>query len=127
MAATANIVIADGQTTPQNVTFAPERASPELSSFVDRSSGVSFRFRRLSVRNQAANGKMKTNLQLSLPIFGTLPSGSQGIVYTLRAKLDIELPDGCTDAERKDLYALFKNSLDNTLVRGALRDLDPIY
>lgn len=130
MAQAAAIVLADGQTTPANVTFTPEQVTPQLTTFVDRSTGVSARFRRLSLRYVPVTGngkRTKTSLDASLPIWGVLPSGSNGVVYTLRGGSYFELPDGCTDAERKDLFAFIVNGLANTLLKGALRDNDPLY
>lgn len=129
MAQAASIVIADGQATPANVTFTPESVTPALSRFVDRATGVASKFRRLNVRFTMPTAK-KAGMQevaISLPVWGTLASGAQGLLYTLRARVAYELPDGCTDAERKDLHALTVNSLNNALVRGSIRDLDPLY
>lgn len=125
MAQAANVVIADGAAV--NVTFSPESVTPALTGFVDRTSGVAVRFRRLSVRYNANSKGVVTSLKVAIPIWGTLPSGADGVVRTLRGTVELELPDGCTDAERKDLFAFVSNGLGNTLVRGALRDLDPLY
>lgn len=130
MAQAAALVINDGQATPVAVTFTPESVTPELSTFVDRSSGVAARFRRLSNRYQPATASLKrtrTALSVSAPIWGTLPSGASGVIYTLRGKVDFDFPENCTDAERKDMYAFVLNSLSNTLLRGSLRDNDPLY
>lgn len=129
MAQAASIVINDGQATPVATTFAPESVTPGLSSFADRTAGIALGFRRLRVSNSFANGKTVVNrskLSVELPIVSTV-NGVATVAYTLRANLDIILPDGATDAQRKDLYAFLKNALANTLVQGALRDLDPLY
>lgn len=130
MAQATSIVLADGQTTPVNTTFTPEQISPAYSAFVDRSTGVATRFRRLVVRydpSKASRPYTKTTFDVSLPVYGTLPSGANGIIYTLRARGEYQLPDGCTDAERKDLLAFVKNGLANSLILGAVRDNDPLY
>lgn len=129
MAQATSLVIADGQATPVNVTFSPESVTPSLSRFVDRTSGVASKFRRLNVRFNMPTAKKpgQEELAISVPVWGTLPSGAQGVVYTLRSRLILELPDGCTDAERKDLYAFTTNAMSNALVRGSMRDLDPLY
>lgn len=122
--------LADGQATPVNITFSPERVTPELSTFVDRSSGIAARFRRLSARfNPATNGRKsnKAQLNISIPVVGVMASGQTGVIYTLRSTISYELPDGCTDAERKDLHALTVNALGQALLRGVMRDLDPLY
>lgn len=130
MAQAAAIVINDGQATPVATTFTPEQVTPQLSTFVDRSTGVAARFRRLSIRfdpSTNASKRNRTGLSVSIPVWGTLPSGASGVLYTLRAKLDMDLPENSTDAERKDLHAFVLNALGNTLVRGAIRDIDPLY
>jgi len=125
MAQATSVVLADGASV--NVTFTPESVTPALTGFVDRSSGVAVRFRRLTVRYNTNAKGVTTGLKVALPIYGVLPSGADGIIRTLRGTVELELPDGCTDAERKDLYAFVSNGLSNALVRGALRDFDPLY
>lgn len=130
MAQAAAIILADGQTTPVNVTFNPEKVTPDVSTFVDRATGVASRFRRLTTRFLPAGNNRtvtRTALDVSIPVWGTLTSGAQGVLYTLRAKVEYSLPDGCSDAERKDLHAFVVNGLGNTLIRGNVRDLDPMY
>lgn len=129
---TGPIVLADGQATPVNTNFYPEEIAPTLSTFVDRSSGISMSYRRLSIRQErnkgSANAKYQRGaIQVSYPVWGTLPSGATGVKYTLRANIQVDLPDGCTDAERKDIYAFAKNALANAWVIGSLRDYDPLY
>lgn len=129
MAQAAAIVINDGQATPVATTFAPEQVTPVLSTFADRASGVAASFRRLKVSTAFANSKSKVNrakLSVEIPV-ASVVNGVTTVAYTLRANLDIILPDGATDAQRKDLLAFLKNSLANALVQGALRDLDPLY
>jgi len=129
MAQAANIVLANGQATPANVTFSVEDVKSGIASFADRSSGVASRFARLTVRyaGPSAGKAGKTVYSVSMPIYGVLPSGANGILYTLRGNVELQLPDGCTDAERKDLYAFVRNGLANTLVQGNMRDYDPLY
>jgi hypothetical protein len=129
MAQATSIVLADGQATPANVTFAPEKVTPDVSTFVDRATGIASRFRRLTTRFKPSQngGQNQAAFEVSIPSWGTLPSGATGVVYTLRASVQLKLPDGCTDAERKDLYAFVKNGLANTLIQGNCRDLDPLY
>lgn len=129
MAQAAAISINDGQATPVAITFNPESVTPGLSSFADRTSGIALAFRRIKVSNSFANGKTKVNrskLSIEFPVTQSV-NGITSVAYTLRANLDIILPDGATDAQRKDLYAFAKNALSNALIQGALRDLDPLY
>lgn len=129
MAQAASLVISDGAATPVAITFAPESVTPALSIFADRLTGISSAFRRIKVANAFASGKSVVNrskLSVEYPVTSSV-NGVTSVAYTLRANVDIILPDGSTDQQRKDLYAFLANALSNTLVRGALRDLDPLY
>jgi len=129
MAQAAAIVLNDGQATPVAVTFAPEAVTPALSSFSDKSAGVSLGFRRVKISNTFANGKSVVNrarMDVELPVTQTV-NGIVSQAFILRARVDFILPDGATDANRKDIFAFTKNALSNALVQGALRDLDPLY
>lgn len=127
---TGAIVLNDGQATPVAVSFYPEQVTPAISTFVDRASGIATQYRRLSIRfdpSKSARADTRAELNVSIPVSGTLPSGATGILRTLRATMKFQLPDGCTDAERKDLFAFAKNALANALVTGVVRDYDPLY
>lgn len=129
MAQAAALSILDGQATPVAVVFTPESVTPALSSFADRSAGISLAYRRIKVSSSFANGKSRVNrnkLSVELPVT-SLVNGITMVASTLRANIDVILPDSATDAQRKDLYAFTVNALANTLIRGALRDLDPLY
>lgn len=129
MAQASNITINDGQATPVAKTFNPEAVTPSLSTFVERTAGIAAGFIRLSVSTLFSNGKRTTNrarFNVALPITAVV-DGNTVVVRTLRANCDVILPDGCTDAERKDLYAYLYNGLNHTLIKGAVRDLDPLY
>lgn len=129
MAQASAITINDGQATPVATTFNPVAVTPALSSFADRSAGIALGFRQLQVRNTFASGKSTVNrsrFDVAIPVTQTV-NGVTTVAYTLRAKVEFILPDGSTDANRKDLYAFVSNGLTNTLIRGAMRDLDPLY
>jgi hypothetical protein len=129
MANAAPIVINDGKATPAAVTFNPEDIATGNASFVDRTPGVATAFRRVSVQYKPARGAATVNrgtLNIEMPVT-TLVNGITQVAYVLRAKVDVYLPVASTVAERNDLYAFLQNGLGNALVRGAVRDLDPIW
>lgn len=129
MPAAAALTINDGQATPVAVTFSPESVTSDVATFADRSAGVAIGFRRVNISNKFASGNSKVNrakLSIDYPVT-TLVNGVTTVAYTLRATVDVILPDQATDAERKNLYAFLSNGLANTQLRGALRDLDPLY
>lgn len=125
----AAIVLADGQATPVNVTFSPERVSPDLSTFSDKSGGVAIGFKRLTLSTLFTNSKRKVNrsrLAIDLPVISVV-NGVSVVAYTLRANVEIILPDASTDADRKNLYAFLYNGLNHSLIKPALRDMDPLF
>lgn len=129
MAAATSIVLADGQTTPVNVTFAVDNVAPGVAKFSDRSTGIAAFFRRLTVAYSGASSQRKTaraSYDVAMPVTASV-NGVTMVVRTLRAKVEFIIPDESTDAERKDLHAFVANGLANSLIRGNLRDLDPIY
>jgi hypothetical protein len=129
MAQAAPIVINDGKATPVATTFGPEEVAVGQASFVDRTPGVSLGFRRLTVQFKPARGASKVNRGkyfVEMPVTQTV-NGITSAAYTLRATVDVILPDQSTVAERNDLFAFLQNGLSNALVRGAVRDLDPIF
>lgn len=129
MGQAAAIVINDGQATPVAVTFNPEKVTPEASVFADRTSGIALAFRRLRLTFSPANAQRPTNrasFEVTYPVTAVV-NGVTTVAFTLRGKMELTLPDGSTDAHRKDLYAFMSNALSNALVRGNLRDLDPLY
>lgn len=129
MANAAPIVINDGKATPAAVTFNPEDISTGDASFVDRTSGVALGFRRVKVQYKPAKGRASVNrgtFDIEMPVTTTV-NGITTVAYVLRAKADVYLPVASTVAERNDLYAFLQNGLVNALVRGTIRDLDPIW
>lgn len=129
MAAIAPITINDGQATPVAVTFSPENQTPGAFTFVDRTAGVAVGFRRLSISNKFAVGGALVNrakYAVEYPVTAVV-NGITTQAYVLRANIDVILPVASSDAERKNLFAFVVNGLQNTLVRGAVRDLDPLY
>lgn len=125
----AAIAIQNGAATPATVTFSPESVTPQLATFADRSTGVANAFQRLTLATAFVGGNKivnRTILSFALPVT-TIVENATVVKRVMRAKLELTLPDGATDAERKDLYAFVKNALSNPSVTATLRDLDPQY
>lgn len=129
MANAAQITIKNGAATPADVVFAPESVQSDVASFVDRTPGVAIGFRRLTTTYKPAKGTSRVNRSkyaIEMPVTSTV-NGITSVAYVLRATVDVILPDQSTVAERNDLYAFLQNGLSNPLVRGVLRDLDPVW
>lgn len=126
---TGPLTIANGAGTPVNKSFAPERVAPELSSFVERSAPASAGYVRLSVGLNPATSQRPTNripVRLDHPVLQTA-NGVSTVAYVGRFVGEFIIPDQMTSAERADLHAFAANALDNALIKGAIKDLDPLY
>ena len=126
---TGPLSINNGAGTPVAKSFAPERVSPDLSTFTERSAAVSAGFSRLSIGYSPASSKRTTNrvdVKLDLPILSTV-NGVSTVAYVGRFQGYFVIPDVMTAAERADLRAFVANALDNAAVMGVVKDLDPLY
>lgn len=126
---TGALSINNGAATPVAKSFAPEAVAPTMSTFTERSAGVSAGFIRLSVGLSPASSKRASNrvdLSLDLPVLSTVNGVSQ-VAYTARFKGYFVLPDQMTAAERADVAAFVANALDVTSIRNVIKDLDPLY
>lgn len=126
---TGALSINNGAATPVAKSFAPEAVAPTMSTFTERSAGVSAGFIRLSVGLSPASSKRASNrvdVSLDLPVLSTVNGVSQ-VAYTARFKGYFVLPDRMTAAERADIAAFVANALDVTSIRNVIKDLDPLY
>lgn len=126
---TGPLTINDGSATPVARAFSPEKVSPGDSTFVERTSGVSAGFHRLAVGFDPASKRRPTNhvaLSLEMPTLSTL-NGVSALAYTARFQGKFILPDVMTPAERANIVAIVANALSNALIKGVVKDLDPLY
>lgn len=126
---TGALSINNGAATPVAKSFAPERVAPDLSVFTERTAAASAGFIRLSVGLSPASAKRSTNrvtLKLDHPVLSTV-NGVSTVAYVGRFDGSFVIPDVMTAAERADLHAFVANALDNALIKGVVKDLDPTY
>lgn len=125
----APLSINDGLATPVARSFAPEQVSPQLAIFSERTAPATSGWKRLLVSLGLANAKRpthKVNVTLKLPTLQTV-NGVSTVAYTSLFNGTFTIPESATAAERADLHAFVVNSLNTTLLRGYVRDLDPAY
>lgn len=127
---TGAIVLANGQATPVNVSFVPEKITSEEAIFVDRSSASPLGFRRLILKMNRASGTRPTDrvtVEFSYPEIATV-SGVVTLLHTARFQSgSFIIPTSMTAAARADLYAFVKNALGSSLVQSYVRDLDSAW
>lgn len=126
---TGPLTINDGTATPVAKSFAPQRVSPDLSVFTERSAPISAGYARLGVAYDPANSKRQTHpvdVSLDLPIVESV-NGINVVTKKGLFKGYFVIPDTFTAQNRADLAAFVANALDVTAVRGVVKDLDPMY
>lgn len=125
----APFTIKDGSATPADVTYGPEKLSSSESLLVDR---------RLPSRDQ--NPTIKINFETPipqrrsykhvteaiLPIVRTV-GGVDTVMRPGRANLKFDLPENMTEQERKHLFAMIINGVQQAFVKAGVTGLDPLY
>lgn len=122
MAAIANLVLADGQATPVNKTFAPMDANSGLATWTDRSSGISLGMPAVTL-SVSVGDTNKVTAKVSLPVMEVI-SGSDGgytpapqVAYTVIGKTEFVFPARCSLQNRKDIRAFVRNLLADAVIQ----------
>lgn len=126
---TGALTINDGSATPVAKSFAPQRVSPDLSVFTERSAVMSAGYPKLSISYDPASAKRAThriNIELNLPVVETVNS-IPTVTKVGLFKGYFVVPDTFNAQNRADLAAFVANSLDVASVRATIKDLDPMY
>lgn len=137
MSTLADIVLADGQTTPVNHTFVgyqPQNgSSPALWQNTEAASPVGWRRITLSVTQpKAVSGSVKIRIVISDPVLAVTPSGCcvdaniPKVSYTDFFDATFSVPYSSTLQNRKDILAYAKNFLSQSIVTSALQNLEPV-
>lgn len=124
MPAIGNIVLADGQPTPVNRTFAPLMVDKNgVAWHENRASGVQIGYDQMTLalrRATPVSAINKFTLKLTLPILEvTSPSTASGIqpaptlAYANSVYVDFLMHTRSTSQNRKDLVTLLRNALVN--------------
>lgn len=126
---TGPIVIKNGAATPVDKSFLPMVVAPGSSIFTERSASASAGYQKLTVNYSPANGGRKTNrteILVDVPVTEVV-AGVDTVTRTLRFQGTFIVPDTATSLERSDLVAFVANALDVPIVRGVIKDNDPLY
>lgn len=134
MAAIANIVIADGASTPVNRTFNPISRDVNLARYKDKSGGITVGYPTIELTDrwqEQADGSYKINWKLSVPTLATTaPTTTTGIQpaptvgYTCWATGSFTVPNQAVLQDKKNLYALAKNLIATTLFKDIVESQD---
>lgn len=138
MAAIGNLTLTDAAATPVNHTYYPQPdVMSNLARWVDRGGGIALGYptATLSFRMPTKSSRaFKVSAKLVVPTLEvTSPSTSTGIqpqptlAYNHIAMAEWVLPERGSLQERKDLNALFKDFLGDTVITNAVELNDPVY
>lgn len=112
-----------------NHTFAPVKASPELTVYVDRVGNTSAGDGIATCGITFASATRETNKvkqSLVMPIEALQTDGTYKVVKKPRCNVEWTLPD-MTTAERLKFDTMVESFLTNATMRGLRRSLDPVY
>lgn len=130
----ANIVLADGQTTPVNHTFAPTRLASATNAFLfeDRAAGVKAGYNTIRVESRTnSNDADKVDIVLKVPrLAQTSASSGSGIqpnpvaAYSELIRITVTRPHALEQGVANDGYAFLKNLMNNAQFIAWVRDGD---
>lgn len=130
MAAIANIVLADGQTTPVNKTFSPQDCTSALATWTDRSSGIAIGFPELTLSVTRNSESHKVVGKVVVPVMETISGDAGGyapspkVAYAVTGKVEMVLPNRSTLQNRKDMQAFIKNLMSNAFMTKAIEEYE---
>lgn len=137
MASIANLVLADGQTTPANHTFNPSNpqdGAGNPSLWLEKTSGNALTYLRVTMQVKfVSNGVSKVKVVIATPkpaVFGSgccVDSNTPQVAYTCFANLEFSLPSGSSRQDRLDILAYAKNFLSNAVATSAVADFEPAW
>lgn len=143
MAAIANVTLSDAAGTPVVHTFTPTRVGVEGANLKalwhDRSAnaGVSAGFFTLDMSYSAPSKDRKSyrlGLKLSTPVLEVLSNSTvtgiepaPTVSHVPLVQIDFVLPERATLQNRKDLLAMVRELIDETIVTNLVESLEPVY
>lgn len=119
--------------TLNSIVYHPAGTTNGISSWVDRSGGVSLSFSNLTQGFQVNSGARKltkVTFRLSIPVVATSDSTcacTGSLLRTSSAQIDFWVDPAATASERADLVARVKDLAASTVVDDAVSDLNPAY
>lgn len=139
MAARGNITLTDAAGSPVNHVFKPStpQSAADVLTWRDSNQAVYAGQAVLTVGQRVADKSAhttKVSWKLETPVLEqTSPSTSSGIqpaptvAYTPLAKLEFTLPDRMSLQERKDLLAMLRDLIDESIITSQVQDLEMIW
>lgn len=127
MPAFANLVIADGQATPVNHTFATKTNDQRVTVWEDRIGGIAIGYPKIKAKTSESDVIRRVKFDISIPVLeavsGANPSGftpAAKVAYTVPFNGEFLLPTRCTLADRDNILAYARNFLALTVMKNVV-------
>jgi hypothetical protein len=128
------ITVPDAATTPVNHTFGPNKIDGDTARWNEKSASHASGYwtLALSLRDPAgSNGSRvyRSQLSLNVPVLVTEVINGVSVpkvAYTMRANVELILPQDSTLQNRKDLRKILEGLIGNALVKSVVEDLDHV-
>lgn len=128
------ITVPDAATTPVNHTFGPNKIDGDTARWNEKSASHASGYwtLALSLRDPAgSNGSRvyRSQLSLNVPVLVTEVINGVSVpkvAYTMRANVELILPQDSTLQNRKDLRKVLEGLIGNALVKSVVEDLDHV-
>lgn len=138
MSAQANIVLADGQATPVNRTFAPKGArsiqNKDVSVWRDQSPGIAAGYRSITEQHAPANsnGMEKFRFVIDVPTLEQAASGGSFVppptkAYATVGVIEVWAHVRASESELKDIAAFIKNLASSSYFTNAVINREPSW
>ena len=128
------ITVPDAATTPVNHTFVANKIDGDTARWNEKSASHASGYwtLALSLRDPAgSNGSRvyRSQLSLNVPVLVTEVINGVSVpkvAYTMRANVELILPQDSTLQNRKDLRKVLEGLIGNALVKSVVEDLDHV-
>lgn len=139
MAAQADLVLADGQAAPVNVTFYANGVKADttggtIATYKSReASGIAIGGKTVTLGVRESAAKADIDKRITTPVLEVI-SGSDGgytpkpkVAYNLFSREQFVLPARSSLAERKDILAFSKNLNSHVVMQNAVWNFEPVW
>lgn len=127
MPALANIVLADGQTTPANHTFTVASLQDNRGVYYDRSKSTQAEQPYLTlqfVQGRKSSDVSRVKGSIVVPLYD---STAGRVINTVPGSFEVIIPGSSTQQQRDDIAAYMKNLLAHATVQAMIKSPEGVY
>lgn len=127
MPALANIVLADGQTTPANHTFTVASLQENRAVYYDRSKSTQAEQPYMTlqfVQGRKASDVSRVRGTIVVPLYDAIAGK---VINTVPGNFEVIIPGSSTQAQRDDIAAYMKNLLAHATTQAMIKSPEGVY